>query len=158
MHRHTLAAATAAAVLLAGCGRVETPEHRAARKDARRDACVATELLIHSHGNARALGEYGQDGPLANVLRASAAFAGAYDEYAQARAAQLAYLDSASASNAEGDSARYAAEAARHASPAPSPGTVEESAQQRYAADFAAAKGNPDHPCNRPDLQEDGSS
>jgi hypothetical protein len=158
MHRHTLAAAVTAAVLLAGCGRVETPERRAARREAKRDACVATELLIHSHGTARELGEFSQAGPLANVLRASNAFAGAYDQYAQARAAQLTYLDSASAAGSDGDSTRYAAEAAKRAAPAPQPGTVDESARKRYASDFAAARANPDHPCNKPELEEDGGS
>jgi hypothetical protein len=158
MHRHTLALAATAAVLLAGCARVETPEHRAARREAKRDDCIATELLIRSHGTQRDLGGFSQAGPLAGVLRATSEFAGAYDQYAQARAAQLAYLDSATTARSEGDSTRYAAEAARRAAPAPAPGTVVESARQRYDADFAGAKANPDHPCNRPDLQDEDKS
>ncbi|MDB4948124.1 MAG: hypothetical protein JWM27_773 [Gemmatimonadetes bacterium] len=151
MPRHALAAALLAALLLPACGSVETPEHRAARKEARRDACVATELLIHSHDRARSLGEYASDGPLAGVLRASAAFAAAYDQYAQARSAQLAFQDSALTAGSAADSARYASQAALAKDPPAMPGTVQATARERWADDFAASKANPDHPCNKPD-------
>jgi hypothetical protein len=148
MYRQTLAVALAA-TLLAGCA-AETPERRAARREAHRDACIATELLIHSHDRSRSLGEF-SGGAMAQVLKASGVFVQAYDDYAQARAAQLAYADSAAQAETSGDSTRMAAESRSHTPPAAAPGSVQATAAQRYQDDFAAAKANPDFPCNKPD-------
>ena len=154
MHRPTLALALAA-TLLAGCA-AETPERRAARRDAHRDACIATELLIHSHDRARSLSEF-SGGAMAQVLQASSAYAASYDEYAKAREAQLAYADSAAQAKSSADSTRLAAEGAGHSLPPAAPGTVQATAAQQYQADFAAARGNPDFPCNKPDEEAQGS-
>jgi hypothetical protein len=148
-----IAIALAAAALLAGC-RAESPEHRAARREARRSACIATELLIQSHDRARTLGQYSGGGPLAQVLAASSTYAAAYDDYARSRAAQLALADSAVNAKSPVDSTRFIGQARRQAPAAPQPGSVQATARQRYDTDFAAAKANADHPCNRPDEED----
>jgi hypothetical protein len=150
-----IAIVLAAAALLAGC-RAESPEHRAARREARRASCIATELLIQSHDRARTLGGYGGGGALAQVLAASSAYAQAYDEYARTRASQLALADSAINAKSDADSTRFMGDARKLAPAAPQPGTVQASARERYNADFAQAKANPDHPCNKPQEEGDG--
>ena len=138
--------ALCALAALAACDR-ETPQERAARRDAARAACVADELALRAVERLASLDTLlAVQGP--NPITESAhAFATAYRRYAEARERQTELMDSAAAVSSREDSARLAAEALS-ALPRPVPGTVEGNAAQSFERDMAQALANPDHPCN----------
>ena len=145
-----MAAAVLACAALAACG--ESAARREAREQARRTACVASELALDAKVRLAALDTEVvrmQGSPLQQVTEAGHLFAGAYKTYADAasRAADLA--DSAANAGSRDDSVRLAGEARRARPPAPRPG-VEQNAAERFNADLQQALANPDHPCNKP--------
>jgi hypothetical protein len=141
---------------LAACGR-ESPEKRAARRDARRTACIADELALQAKERlayrdtalARARGT-----PVEAISAASYRFAFAMKLHADAALKTAAYQDSALAARSREDSARYAGIAERARPLPPEPGSVEANVVQRYEEELAAAFGNPAHPCNQEDEGE----
>lgn len=141
------------ALLSAACGWRDTPVRAGARREASRASCIATELMIAARTRAAAtdtlLAGGAASSPMGTVAVATAAFARASDQYATARAAELAYRDSALAAPTAEDSARLAGEAARRAPGPAMPGTVDANAAERWGRDFAEARANPDFPCNQ---------
>ncbi|HSU17406.1 hypothetical protein [Longimicrobium sp.] len=149
-----LAAAVLACTALAACG--ENAEKKQAREQARRTACVASELALDAKVRLAQLDTQVvqmQGSPLEQVTTAGHVFAAAYRTYADAasRAADLA--DSAAFARSSTDSARYATMAQRAQPPAPQPG-VEENAARRFEGDVREAMNNPDHPCNKKDSDD----
>jgi hypothetical protein len=127
-----------------------TPEQRQARLEARLASCVAEEIHIkarHDLANLEALMGGGEedDPPLG---RAPHTFLRAYLVYADLRAREQAYLDSAYHAAAAADSARYMEAAQSFRLNPPSPGTVESNVVERYGREFMSAWSNPRHPCN----------
>lgn len=154
-----LAALLLATAALAACDR-ETPQQRAAREAARRDACIADELLIAARNRLSDLetllrnAEAGGSAVVA-TLDAPRVFATAMNGYAQARSSALAYADSAMRAETPEDSARFA-EAGRRFTVAPgAPGSVEGNVARRWQEDFNVARANPSHPCNQPREEEE---
>ncbi|HEX8695561.1 MAG TPA: hypothetical protein VF746_24320 [Longimicrobium sp.] len=152
MRIHRLVPALLALVpTLAACGR-ESPEKRAARRDAHRTACIAEELALQAKERlaymdtalARSRGT-----AVEAISAASFRFAFAMKDYADAALKTVAYQDSALAARSREDSVRYAGLATRSRPPAPAARSVEANAAQRYEEELAAAFGNPAHPCNQ---------
>ena len=152
-----VAAAVLACAALAAC--CESAAKKEAREQARRTACVASELALDAKVRLAALDTEVvrmQGSPLEQVTVAGHLFAGAYKAYADAasRAAELA--DSAANAGSRDDSVRWAGQAQRARPPAPHPG-VEQNAAERFNGDLQEALANPDHPCNKPkDADDDG--
>lgn len=157
MRIHRLVPALLAPVLLLAACERESPEKRAARRDARRTACIADELALQAKERlaymdtalARARGT-----PVEALSAATYQFAFVMKAHADSALKTAAYQDSALSARSREDSARYAGMAARARPPAPAPGSVEANVAQRYDEELAAAFGNPAHPCN----QEEGES
>lgn len=146
--------ATAALLLATGCGgsREPTESERAARRQARLDACISDALQRRASANLATLDTLleqtrGADAPA--LLSAPHAFARAYASYADLRAHEAAYRDSAYSAESREDSVRFVSLAASFRVARPSPGSLEANVQQDYARDFAASRQLPDHPCNR---------
>jgi len=158
-----LAIVVLACATLAACG--ESAAKKQAREQARRTACISSELALEAKERLAALDTQVvamQGSPLEQVTTAGHVFAGAYRAFADAssRAADLA--DSAAFARSRDDSVRYAGQAeyaqlaARAKPPTPQPG-VEENAARRFEGDVRDAMNNPDHPCNRAQ-DKDGDS
>jgi hypothetical protein len=148
--RQTLAAAAlAAAALLSGC---DTKAREASRKEARRDACIATELLIQARNRAASLDTImaNAGGGTAGFAQSARQFAVAYDQYATARSAGLSLMDSAAYAKSRDDSLAWVNRAAKFSFGTAQPGSLADNVIAKYDADFAGAKANPDHPCNKP--------
>jgi hypothetical protein len=146
--------ATTVVLLAAGCGgsREPTDSERAARRHARLDACIADALQRRAGANLATLDTLleqtrGADAPA--LVSAPHAFARAYASYADLRAHEAAYRDSAYSAGSREDSVRFAGLAASFRVARPSPGSLEANVHQDYARDFAASRRIPDHPCNR---------
>jgi hypothetical protein len=149
-----MAAAVAACAALAACG--ESEARKQAREQARRTACVASELALQAKERVASLDTQVvrmQGSPLEQVTVAGHLFADAYKAYADAssRAADLA--DSAANARSRDDSVRYAQQSRRALPPAPNPG-VQQNAADRFNGDLREALANPDHPCNKPKDEE----
>jgi hypothetical protein len=145
-----------ALTLVAGaCDTRESPERREARREARRDACIAEEMFAQSRARMESLDEVAAAGdPLtASLARASAAYSQAFHRHATARLGHFAHADSMLAAPSEGDAARHAAARDRHAEAPADSGTVEANVRAKYALDLAAARANRHHPCNAPEAQ-----
>lgn len=145
-----------ALALLAGCERApqtESPEQRAAREAAARDACIAAELAARGRENFEMLQQLAGDGEqgagIAGAARAAYEFARGYAQLAELRHHALAYVDSAmNHSRAAADSARFVAAAQDFAPPPPEPGTLEANVTEAWLRDYAAARADQDHRCN----------
>ena len=133
------------AILIAACGR-ESAERLAARQSAHRDWCIAEELAVQSNAQISKLDTIGGDSasPVNAVIYP---FARAYFDFAKARERQMALLDSALSAGSAQDSARFAQRSAEAGPRTPS-NPVEANAAHDYERHFAAAMGNPAHPCN----------
>lgn len=145
-----LALAAALILAAAACGG-ESPERQAARRDARRAACVAEELRIRARDRLAKLDTAvatNEGTPLESVTFSAHRFAAAYQTAVDNHARDLAFRDSALRVEAKEDSTRFAAEAARWRLPTAAAGSVEANAQERLQADMAEALANPNHPCN----------
>jgi hypothetical protein len=148
-----VAPAVVVVLLLAACGGERpTAEQREARTEARRQACIAEAL--QSRGRVRVAR---LDTMLAQMpgggtspgLRAPHTFAQVYATYADLRAHEAAYVDSAAHSESKEDSTRFVQSAASFRVNRPAPGSVEENVIRDYQRDLAASRQNPEHPCNR---------
>lgn len=144
-------------LLLSACREErEDPERRAVREAAARAACVAEDLALTARENLAALEPLaGADGAPGGAFGAAHTFARAYRDYAEFRAAALAYADSALRARAPADSARYAARAAQYALSEPTPGTMEANVATQYARQFEAVLRDPTHFCNREPLERE---
>jgi hypothetical protein len=153
MHR-IAPAILAAVVALAACGRDEPTEaQQQARRAARRDACVAEALQLRAQSRLATLDtllrQSQERGSVPALVSAPHTFARVYATYADLRAHETAYMDSAYTSNSKEDSIRFENEAEKFAVNRPSPQSLEENVWRDYARDFTLARSNPDHGCNR---------
>jgi hypothetical protein len=158
MHRILLVAA-ALAVTLSACGdRGPTPHQREARRQARLDACIAEALSIHARTRLARLDtlltESQARGSVPALVSAPHKFAQVYATYADLRAHETAYRDSAYNAPSKEDSTRYEGMAASFRVNRPSPESLEENVIRDYLRDYASSRANPEHGCNH--LVEDG--
>lgn len=131
-------------LLLAACGEREDPARQESRQVAAKAACISEELLIDAREKLTVMA------PLAASRGGPYVYAQAYHDYAQLRAGELAYADSALSARTPADSARYAQLGARYASTPPAAGTVEGNVAEEYARNFQAIAANPAHYCSQP--------
>ena len=76
-------------------------------------------------------------------------FAQVYATYADLRAHETAYRDSAYNATSKEDSTRYEEMAASFRVNRPSPESLEENVIRDYLRDFASSRRNPEHGCNQ---------
>jgi hypothetical protein len=153
MYRILLAAATLA-VLLSACGdRGPTPEQRQARRDASLDACIAEALSIHARSRLATLdsmlAQSQARGTASSLVTAPHKFAQVYATFADLRAHETAYRDSAYNATSKEDSTRYERMATDFRVNRPSPESLEENVIRDYVRDFTLSKRDPDHGCNQ---------
>jgi hypothetical protein len=137
-----------------------TPAEQAARREARRDACIAEHLQERAQARLATLdtllAQAQAAGTVTGVVSAPHAFAQVYATLADLRAHDTAYRDSAFHARSRDDSLRYETAAATFRVRRPSPETLEANVQRDYARDFVMARGDPEHICNH--LVADGST
>jgi len=164
MYRTVPAAAVIATVLLAACGEELTDAQRQARHEARRDACVAEALQLRAQSRLATLDTLLRQsqarGSVPALVSAPHTFAQVYATYADLRAHETAYVDSAYSATSKEDSIAFERQAASFRVNRPSPQSLEENVWRDYARDFTIARGNPDHGCNRliTDAESDGTA
>lgn len=150
-------AALVVALLLAAAAcageREPTEAQRAARREARRDACVTDAMQRRAHANLATLdtlmaSSRGEDGGVPSFVGAPHAYAAAFATYADLRAHEAAYRDSAYSAASREDSLRFARTGASFRVSRPAPGSLEENVRRSYAAEFASARQDPEHVCN----------
>ena len=148
-------AAALAVLLLAGaCGdRGPTPAQLQSRRDAKITACVAEALQGRARTQLARLDTLLQEsrarGTAPSLLTAPHTFAQVYFAYAEVRAHEAAYLDSAYHAGERRDSLRFEELAGTFRVRPPTPGSVEENAQRDWTRDFLESRRHPEHPCNR---------
>lgn len=148
----TLPAAALLAALLAACGdRGPTPEQEEARRNARLDACVAEALSMRARSRLATLDsllmQSQSRGAVPALVSAPHKFAQVYATYADLRAHETAYRDSAFNAPSKEDSTRYERMASEFRVTRPSPESLEENVIRDYVRDFALSRGDPDHGC-----------
>ncbi len=154
MRRSLRPAAVLLLAALAACAREREPTaaERAARRDARRDACIAEQLQKRAHSRLATLDTLLADaragGAVPAMVSAPHAFAAVYVTLADLRAHETAYLDSAVHAAAADDSLRYHAAAGSFRVRRPGPESLEANVQRDYARDLVAARADPEHVCN----------
>ncbi|HEX6912511.1 MAG TPA: hypothetical protein VF142_19045 [Longimicrobium sp.] len=151
---HRIVPAALFAVLLAACGRGKPTEGQLqARREARRDACVAEALQMRAQTRLAALDtllrESRARGSVPALVSAPHTFAEVYATYADLRAHETAYIDSAYSATSKEDSTAYETKAASFRVNRPSPGSLEENVWRDYARDYTLSRQNPEHGCNR---------
>ena len=149
-----LVLAAALAVSLSACGdRGPTPQQEQARRQARLDACIAEALSIVARSRLATLdsllAQSQARGSVPALVSAPHKFAQVYATYADLRAHETAYRDSAYNAPSKEDSTRYERMAADFRVNRPSPESLEENVIRDYARDFLASRGNPEHGCNQ---------
>lgn len=149
-------ALVALALLLAACGGDEiTEDQRAERMEARRNACLTEALQNRAHTQLAQLDtmlrqqEAGMGGQLPAVVRAPHTFAQVYAAYADVKAHEAAYVDSAVHAGSKQDSLAYIQSARKFQVSPPSEGSVEDNAARSYTNDFTVSRQYEDHPCNK---------
>jgi hypothetical protein len=152
-----------AVVLLAACGGGEPTEAQLqARRSARRDACVAEALQVRAQQQLATLDTLLRQsqarGSVPAVMSAPHTFAQVYATYADLRAHETAYVDSAYSASSKEDSIGFEKQASSFRVNRPSPESVEENVWRDYARDFTIARANPDHGCNRLILDQEGAA
>lgn len=153
MYRILPAAATLA-VLLSACGdRGPTPEQERARREARLDACIAEALSIDARSRLATLdsllAQSQARGSVTSLVTAPHKFAQVYATFADLRAHETAYRDSAYNAPSKEDSTRYERMAADFRVNRPSPESLEENVIRDYVRDFTVSRQNPEHGCNQ---------
>ena len=154
-------AAAAALLLLAGaCGdRGPTPAQLQSRREAKITACVAEALQGRARTQLARLDTLLQEsqarGSAPALLTAPHTFAQVYFAYAEVRAHEAAYLDSAYHADERPDSLRFEQMAGTFRVRPPTPGSVEENAQRSWTRDFLESRRHPEHDCNRLFRDED---
>ncbi|HEU0012366.1 MAG TPA: hypothetical protein VFQ45_01710 [Longimicrobium sp.] len=148
--RPTLAAALLLLTTLPACDRGDglTTTQRQTRRDAVLGACIAEELLVEARSRLASLDTLLMQSTTADMLRAPHEFARVYATFADVRAHETAYVDSAYRAGSSADSARFTRQAASFRISTPPPGSVEANVAEQYARDFQRARGNAYHPCN----------
>lgn len=151
---HRIVPAALLAVLLAACGREELTEAQlTARREARRDACVAEALQFRAQSRLATLDTLLRQsqarGSVPTLVSAPHTFAQVYAMFADLRAHETAYVDSAYSAPSKEDSTAYEQKAASFRVNRPSPGSLEENVWRDYARDYAMSRQNPEHGCNR---------
>lgn len=152
MYRILVLAATLA-VLLSACGdREPTPQQQQARREARLNACIAEALSIHARRRLATLdsllAQSQQRGSVPALVSAPHKFAQVYATYADLRAHETAYRDSAYNATSKEDSTRFEEMASSFSVNRPSPESLEENVMRDYLRDFVSSRRNPDHGCN----------
>ncbi|HEX5871184.1 MAG TPA: hypothetical protein VFY65_12245 [Longimicrobium sp.] len=152
MYRILLLAATLA-VLLSACGDSgPTPQQQQARREAALDACISEALSIHARTRLARLdtllAESQARGTVSSLVSAPHKFAQVYATYADLRAHETAYRDSAYNASSKEDSTRYEGMAASFRVNRPSPESLEENVIRDYQRDYIGSRRNPDHGCN----------
>ena len=152
MHRTVPAALLA--VTLAACGREALTEGQLqARREARRDACVAEALQYRAQTRLAALDTLLRQsqarGTVPSIVSAPHTFAQVYATFADLRAHETAYVDSAYTATSKEDSTAYERKAASFRVNRPSPGSLEENVWRDYARDYAMSRADPEHGCNK---------
>jgi hypothetical protein len=142
------------AVLMVGCGRGEpTEDQLQARRDARRDYCVAEALQEHAQTRLSTLDDLLRQsqarGSVPSIVSAPHTFAKVYATFADLRAHETAYVDSAYSATSKEDSTAYERKAASFRVNRPSPGSLEENVWRDYARDYAMSRADPEHGCNK---------
>jgi hypothetical protein len=149
---HRTATALLAVALLAACGRELTEGQRQARREARRDACVAEALQQRAQSRLATLDtllrENQARGSVPAIVSAPHTFAQVYATYADLRAHETAYIDSAYSATSKEDSIAYETKATSFRVNRPSPASLEENVWRDYARDYTRSRANPDHGCN----------
>ena len=152
MYRILLAAAALAATLSACGDRGPTPQQQQTRREARLDACIAEALSIHARSRLATLdsllAQSQSRGTVNSLVTAPHKFAQVYATYADLRAHETAYRDSAYNAPSKDDSTRYERMAAEFRVNRPSPESLEENVIRDYGRDFLVSRANPDHGCN----------
>ena len=153
MYRILPAAATLAVLLSACGGRGPTPEQERARREARLDACIAEALSIHARSRLATLdsllAQSRSRGDVPTLVSAPHKFAQVYATFADLRAHETAYRDSAYNATSKEDSTRYEKMAADFRVNRPSPESLEENVIRDYVRDFTVSRQDPEHGCNR---------
>jgi hypothetical protein len=152
MYRILLFAASLA-VLLSACGdRGPTPQQRQVRRDARLDACIAEALAMNARSRLATLdsllAQSQARGSVPSLVSAPHKFAQVYATYADLRAHETAYRDSAYNASSKEDSTRYEKQALEFRVNRPSPESLEENVIRDYGRDFVGSRANPEHGCN----------
>ncbi|MBW3571394.1 MAG: hypothetical protein KY467_09825 [Gemmatimonadetes bacterium] len=148
-----LVVAAALALPLSACGEREpTPQQQQARHEARLDACIAEALSVNAHRRLAMLdsllAQSQARGSVPSLVSAPHKFAQVYATYADLRAHETAYRDSAYSATSKEDSTRFEAMAASFRVNRPSPESLEENVVRDYLRDFASSRRNPEHGCN----------
>lgn len=153
MHRFAL---LALALLLAACGGDGlTEEQRTQRLEARRTACITEALQSRAQTQLAQLDtmmrqqEASMGGQLSAMVRAPHTFAQVYAAYADVKAHEAAYLDSAFHASSKQDSLAYIQSARKFRVSPPSQGSVEENVARLYQNDYTLSREFEDHPCNK---------
>jgi len=149
-----LVLAAALSVTLSACGeRGPTPQQQEARREARLDACIAEALSIHARTQLARLdtllAQSQARGAVPSLVSAPHKFAQVYATYADLRAHETAYRDSAYNATSKEDSTRYEGMAYSFRVNRPSPESLEENVIRDYLRDYASSRRNPDHGCNQ---------
>ena len=153
MYRILLFAATLA-VLLSACGdRGPSEQQRQARRNASLDACIAEALSMNARSRLATLDSLlvqsqARGGAVPALVSAPHKFAQVYATYADLRAHETAYRDSAYNASSKEDSTRYERMATDFRVNRPSPESLEENVIRDYVRDFTVSRQNPDHGCN----------
>jgi hypothetical protein len=140
-------------VLLAACGGERlTEQQRTQRREARRNACITEALQARAHTQLARLDtilQQSQGTSAADIARAPHVFAQVYATYADLRAHEAAYVDSAFHATSKADSLRFVESGRKFRLSAASPGSVEENVVRDYSELFLSWRDTPRHPCNR---------
>ena len=147
------AAALVLLLLMAACGDQQLSEQQLqARRDARRDACIAEALQRNARSRLNALdsllAQSQSRGSVPALVSAPHTFAQVYATYADLRAHETAYVDSAVSATSKDDSTRYEKMATSFRVNRPSPQSLEENVIRGYTRDFAFVRSDPEHGCN----------
>jgi hypothetical protein len=144
------------ALLLAACGGGDlTPEQRNQRREARRTSCITEALQHRAQSQLAQLDTMmqqqaaGMGGQVPAIVRAPHTFAQVYAAYADVKAHEAAYLDSAFHAAGKQDSLGHLQSAGKFRVSPPSEGSVEENVARLYANDFTVSRQYADHPCNK---------
>lgn len=151
---HRIAPAALLALVLVACGRDEpTDDQLQARREARRDYCVAEALQGHAQSRLATLDTLLRQsqarGVVPSYVSAPHTFAQVYATFADLRAHETAYVDSAYSATSKTDSTAFEQKAASFRVNRPSPGSLEENVWRDYARDYAMSRADPEHGCNR---------